>query len=119
MTKNKDSTRYYSHKQEQNVSNALGGVLTSNSGASKFSGGDVIIKDASLLIECKTSMSEKDSFSIKKEWIEKNEKEKFAIRMNNQILCFNFGPDKENYYVINEKLMKFLVNKLREEEQYI
>ena len=116
MTKNQNSTRFYSGNHEQSVCNALGGTLTSNSGASIFSGGDVTIKGASLLIECKTSMSEKNSFSIKKEWIEKNEKEKFATRMSNQALCFNFGPDKENYYVINERLMKFLVEKLKEEE---
>ena len=31
----------------------------------------------SLLIECKTCMTDKDSFSIKKDWIIKNREEKF------------------------------------------
>ena len=117
MTKNKESTRYFSHQHEVSVCKALEGQLTSNSGAATFSAGDVIQKEASLLIECKTSMSEKSSVSIKKEWLEKNEKEKFQSHLDNSCLCFNFGPDTKNYYVISEKLMKFLVEKLKEENK--
>ena len=112
MTNNKEATRYYSHKHEQSVCKALGGELTSNSGAALFSAGDVIQKDASLLIECKTTMSEKKSVSIKQEWILKNEEERFQARLDNSCICFNFGPEGKNYYIINEKLMKYLVEKL-------
>lgn len=113
---NKNSTRYYSDKHEKSVCLALGAKQQSNSGAGKFNKGDVVIPDAGMLIECKTSMSEKQSVSIKKEWIEKNKSEGFSIRMPNNAVCFNFGPETSNYYVINEKLMKFLIEKLLEEE---
>ena len=115
MTNNKEATRYYSNKQEQSVCKALGGIQTSNSGAAKFSAGDVIVKDASMLIECKCSMTEKQSISLKKEWFIKNKEEAFVTRLTNNCVCVNFGPDTDNIYCINEKLMRFLVEKLSDE----
>lgn len=112
---NKESTRYFSDLQEKSVAKALNGHPTSNSGAAKFSGGDVIQEQASLLVECKTSMSDKDSFSIKKDWIAKNKEEAFTQRMSNHCIAFNFGPNQSNYFVIDEQLMKLLVEKLIEE----
>ena len=105
-------TRYYSDLHEKSVCKALNGKLTPNSGASKFSGGDVVIKEASMLIECKCAMSEKNSVSVKKEWFEKNKNEGFSCRLPNNAVCINFGPESDNYYVINERLMKFLVEQL-------
>ena len=116
MTKNENSTRAYSDKQEKSVCKALGGEQVSNSGAGLFKKGDVIVKSASLLVECKCQMSEKESYSIKKEVILKNREEAFANRLDNNCLCFNFGPNSDNYYVISEKLMKYLVKKLNEDE---
>ena len=115
MTNNKEATRYFSNRHEQSVCKALGGVQTSNSGAAKFSAGDVIVKDASMLIECKCSMTEKQSISLKKEWFIKNKEEAFATRLTNNCVCVNFGPDTDNIYCINEKLMRFLVEKLSDE----
>lgn len=115
MTKNKESTRYYSTNHEESICKALGAKRQSNSGAGRFRKGDVIQDEASMLIEAKTTMSSKNSFSIKKEWIDKNKEEAFLIRKSNSCICFNFEPDGDNYYVINEKLMKFLIEKLSEE----
>lgn len=115
MNKNKDSTRYYSDAQEKQICKLLDAVQTSNSGAGKFKKGDVIQKDSSLLIECKTVMTNKESFSIKKDWIIKNKEEAFENRLDNSCIAFNFGPNEQNYFVIDEKLMEFLVSKLIEE----
>lgn len=115
MSKIDNTTRYFSNIQEETICKLLGAKRTPNSGGTKFSGGDAIQKDASLLIECKTCESLKKSFSIKKEWILKNKEEAFFQRLDNYCLAFNFGPTQENYFVINEKLMKFLVEKLIEE----
>ena len=112
---NKETTRYYSDLHEKSVCKALGAEQQSNSGAGLFAKGDVVNKDASLLVECKTCMSEKTSFSIKKDWLEKNKKEANEINLFNSMLCFNFGPNTENYYVISEKLAKYLVEKLTED----
>ena len=116
MTKNKSSTRYSSQTQEHRISEYLGGRVNSNSGAGRFDKSDVVIDSASMSIECKTCMSQKDSFSIKKEWIEKHSSEAFANRLENKALAFNFFfEDDEDYFVIDKKLMKFLVEKLSEE----
>lgn len=97
-------TRFYSNKQEKKVAKAVNGRQTSNSGATAFQKGDVLTKD--WLIECKTSMSEKKSFSIKEEWLEKNREEAFAMNRRYSALAFNFGPDLPNYYVLSEKVFK-------------
>lgn len=115
MTKNKEATRYFSDIQEKSVCKLLDAKQQSNSGAGKFRKGDCIQKEASMLIECKTAMTEKDSVSIKKSWINKNKEEKFSQRLSNSCLAFNFGPNQPNYFIIDEKLMRFLVDKLKEE----
>lgn len=111
MNKNKNSTRYYSDAHEKSICKALNGRQTSNSGANRFEKGDVIVADK-ILIEGKCSMSDKSSFSIKKEWLEKTEEEAFRNRLENSALCFRFSPNGKNYYVIDEKLMMILVSTL-------
>ena len=60
-------------------------------------------------------MTDKDSISVKREWDIKNKEEAFTLRNSNSCICFNFRPESENFYIIDEKLMKYLVNKLVEE----
>ena len=115
MTKNTNCTRAFSDAQEKSVCKALGAIQQSNSGAGLFNKGDCVQKEADLLIECKTSMTDKDSVSVKKEWITKNKEEAFALRLHNHCIAFNFGPNQPNYYIIDELTMKFLVDKLIEE----
>lgn len=117
MTKNEESTRYFSEKQEARVANLFCGRVVSNSGAGRFRKGDVHVPQSSLLIECKTTTSPKESFSIKKDWITKNKEEAFSNRYDNTCIAFNFGPNQPNYFVIDEKLMQFLVEKLEEENK--
>lgn len=114
MTKNENSTRYHSNIQEQYIANILGGRQQSNSGAGHFSKGDVIIKDASILIECKTQTTDKNAMSVKKEWIETVNTERKQIGLDNWSVAIKFGPSSDNYFIINEKLMKYLVEKLSE-----
>jgi len=112
--KNTSSTRYYSDAQEKSVCRALNARQQPNSGATLFSAGDVVQKDASMLIECKTCMTDQNSFSIKKDWLAKNKEEAFSLRLDNCAIAFNFGPNQPNHYIINESLMQFLVEKLIE-----
>ena len=112
---NKESTRYYSDLQEKSICKLLGAHQQSNSGAGRWRKGDCIQKEASLLIECKTVMDDKNSISIKKDWIVKNKEEKFTQKLGNSCIALNFGPNQENYFLIDEKLMKFLIEKLEEE----
>lgn len=115
MTKNTNCTRFYSAQQEEEVARVVNGTRQSNSGAGHFNKGDVINRNASILVECKCSTTNKDSFSIKKEWFEKNKQESFGARTSNQCIAFNFGPDSDSLYIIDKKLMKFLIEKLEED----
>ena len=99
-------TRFYSSRQEKAVAKAVSGKKVANSGATAFNKGDVTTD--LFLIECKTCVEEKKSFSIKKEWLKKNKEEAFEMGKSYSALVFNFGPNSENYYVIDEKLFKLL-----------
>lgn len=113
MANSKFPTRYYSSRQEKHIAKELGGKQVINSGATRFSKGDVSLED--WLIEAKTCTSEKRSFSIKREWLGKNEEEAFAMGKSYSALAFDFG-DGEQHYIISEKLFKLLVNYLNKEE---
>lgn len=106
-------TRFYSSRQEKKVAKAVGGKQVSNSGATAFNKGDVTSDN--FLIECKTCVEDKKSFSIKKEWLEKNKEEAFEMGKDYSALAFNFGPSSENYYVIDERLFKRLKEVLESE----
>ena len=103
MTSNKDSTKWFSDRQELAVARAIDGRRTPMSGASKFSKGDVVTNN--WLVECKTQTTEKKSFSIKKDWIEKATEEAFSTGKSHVAIAFNFaGEDQtQNLYVISER----------------
>lgn len=108
-------TRFYSNKQEKKVAKAVGGRQTPNSGATNFVKSDILTD--LFAIECKTSMEEKKSFSIKKEWLEKNKEEAFEMGKSYSALAFRFSPDGEDYYIIDEKLFKRLLEYIKENEE--
>ena len=115
MTNNKKSTRYYSSRQEKQVAKVAGGKVVANSGATPFNKGDV--RNEKCLFECKTSMTEKKSISIKREWLDKLEEEAFAMRKDYPVLVFNFGELTDNYYVINERTFKKFLKLMSEEDE--
>ena len=106
-------TRFYSNLQEKKVAKAVGGKKVANSGATAFNKGDVTTDN--ILIECKTCCDDKKSFSIKKEWLEKNKEEAFEMGKSHSVLVFNFGPSSENYYVIDEKTFKEFMEAINNE----
>lgn len=101
-------TRYFSTTQEQAVAKALGGKTTPNSGATPFFKGDVVAGD--FLIECKTTTVCKESFSIKREWLDAVNRERIEMRKGYCALAFQFAPQgtfssigaDNNYYVVDE-----------------
>lgn len=93
-------SRWYSSRQEKEIAKAVSGKQVANSGATTFNKGDVTTDQ--WLFEAKTKMDVTKSFSIKKEWLEKNKEEAFAMGKPYSALVFNFG-DNKNYYVIDER----------------
>ena len=105
-------TRYYSKRQEQRVAKAVGGKRQPNSGATPFYKGDVITDQ--FLIEAKTKTTDCKSFTIKEDWLLKNEEEAFAMNRDSA-LCFDFGPSaNKRYYIISERLFDLLQQCLEE-----
>lgn len=107
-------TRFFSYSQELRIAKLLDGKVNSNSGATRFSKGDVRTKN--ILIECKTSTKPIKSFSIKKEWLQKLEQEKFAMNLPYSMIAFDFG-DEEDYFIIDKKLAFKLKNYLEKENE--
>ena len=106
------NTREFSSKQEQRVAKNFGGKVVANSGATRFNKGDVKIGD--VLVECKTSVKEKDSFSIKKEWLKKNKEEAFEMGLSYSVLAIDFGSE-DDYFIIDKELFGKLLEKISEE----
>ena len=98
----KYTTRKASMLQEKRIAKAIGARCTSNSGATKFDKGDIVL-GSDWIIEAKTCMTPKKSFSIKQEWLEKLKGEMYATGKDYNALCFDFGS-KDKYYIIEENL---------------
>nr|DAH56623.1 MAG TPA: hypothetical protein [Caudoviricetes sp.] len=108
------ATRDFSDIQETAVAKALGGHRTANSGATAFSKGDVIV--GNLIIECKTKMTECNSFSVSKSWLDTLDRERIEMRKPAAALAISFDAGKSSYYVIDERLMKRLVQLVNGED---
>lgn len=103
------TTRASSTRQEKQIQKSLGGKRTSNSGATRYGRkGDIVLEDWT--IEAKTVQRHQNSFSIKKEWIEKLRQESLSNGKKYEALAFQFGPDEENFYIIDENTFKSLFN---------
>jgi hypothetical protein len=104
-------TRYYSKRQENLIAKELGGKRTPNSGATMFSKGDVVLDD--WLIEAKTKTSPSESMTIKREWLEKNAEEAFAMGKGHSALIFDFGDTHypQEYVVLTLEDFKWLLGK--------
>lgn len=106
------STREVSSIQEKKIAKSLGAKRTANSGATPFDKGDLYI-GSDWLIEAKTCMQPKKSFSIKKDWLLKMKEEQFACNKLYSSLCFDFGDNGNRYYVVEEKVFKQLIEQLK------
>jgi hypothetical protein len=103
-------TRFYSARQEAAVAVAISGKRTPNSGASPWIKSDVL--SDKFAIECKTRTKASESISIKKEWFAKQKHEAMFMNKPYSAVVFNFGPDEENHYIIDEYLFLELLNHL-------
>lgn len=102
-----------SRRQENEIARMINGKVQSNSGGTRFGGGDV--HTTSVFIEAKTPVKDKETFSIKREWLEKAREQAFEQNKTNYTLAFRFGPEQPDYFVIDKRLFKYLIEKLEEE----
>ncbi len=96
------ATRDYSNKQEKHIAKVTGGKVQSNSGGTKFGGGDV--HTDKFFIEAKTPTKNQTSFSIKKDWIEKMNEQAYEQGKHEAVLAFRFDPDMDNdLYILSQR----------------
>lgn len=67
-------------------------------------------------IECKTCEKQQKTFTIKKEWIDKNRDESLLNNKDYTAIVFNFGPDTENFAVIDMTLFNTLIKYLEDND---
>lgn len=106
-------TRSASRAQEEKVAKALGGKVQSNSGATSFQKGDVVTNR--MLIECKTVMKPQKTVSIKKEWFDKNEEERFAMKKDFSALVFDYGDNDKQYIAMDLKTFQNILDDAKQE----
>lgn len=106
------NTRKYSKIQEKRVARHQQGKVQANSGATMFHKGDVITKK--FLIECKTRIGSQNCITVKKEWLDKNREEAFAMNKDYSAIAISFGDNKD-YFIIDEKLFNLLKDFLEDE----
>lgn len=96
------NTRYYSDKQEKHIAKVTGGKVQSNSGGTKFGGGDVHTDN--FFIEAKTPTKSQTSFTIKKDWITKMREQAYEQGKEEAVLAFRFDPGIDNdLYVLSQR----------------
>lgn len=110
-------TRFYSNLQEKAVAKSIDGKQQPNSGATFFKKGDVVTDDELFLLECKTCVKDQKTFTVHEDWFIKNRQESLQEQKDYSAVVFSFGPNKENYYVIDEMLFQELLQHLREQKE--
>lgn len=95
-----ENKQVISKDQELRIAHRVGGSVQSNSGGTKFGGGDILTD--MFLIEAKTPLTPKASFSIRYDWIMKAQEQAFEQGKLSAVLAFQFMPYGNNYYILNE-----------------
>lgn len=111
-------TKKVSIEQETRVARLFGGKRTPQSGGGKWRKGDILTdnENGSFLVECKTTVTEKPSYSISKKVLDKANEERREMGKDFYALAFTFGGEHpEDYFVINAKAMKFLLSNIPQE----
>lgn len=104
MSLNKDCSK----RQETELAKQLGGSVVSGSGCGKFNNGDVEV--GNFLIECKTVTKPQTSVSVKKEWMDKIEEQRYECGKLFGALAFRFEPDGEDFIVIKSSDFRTLLD---------
>lgn len=94
-------------KQEVEIAKYTGGRFQSNSGGTKFGGGDV--HTHKFLIEAKCHIVPKKTFTIPKEWLDKAKEQSFEQGKECWALAFRFEEDGKDYFVIpKQEFLEYL-----------
>lgn len=105
-------TKKVSIAQEERVARLFNGKRTPQSGGGKWIKGDVVSND--FIVECKTSLTPSNSYSVKKSILDKINEERREMGKSFYALAFTFGDDKD-FFVIDKRTMEFFLQSLQNE----
>lgn len=88
-------------KQEIEIAKYTGGKVQSNSGGTRFGGGDVHTNK--FFIEAKCHIEEKKNFTIPKDWLIKAKEQSFEQGKENWALAIRYSEESEDYFIIPKK----------------
>jgi hypothetical protein len=109
------TTRYYSDLQEREIEQFLGLKQQVNSGATLFKKGDNY--DDYMVLDAKTQMTDKASFTMKEDWFDKIKEEAFGMGRMFSGVAFRFGPRRKDYVAVPIDIFNELYQSwLREQE---
>ena len=95
------TTRYFSDMQEKHIAKVTGGKVQSNSGGTKFGGGDV--HTDKFFIEAKTPTKAKASYTVKAQVLDKVYEQAFEQGKECGVLAFRFHPHGNDFYILSER----------------
>lgn len=102
--------------QEKEVAKLVNGEVQIASGALSHGGGDVLTEN--WFLECKTVISKKDSYSVKKSILDKMYEQSFEQQKNYSSLAFRFSPEGEDYFVVNSETFKHMMKSVNLIDKY-
>jgi len=107
--------RAIAKEQDKRVAKQLGLNIQRASGSVAGFKGDLY--DEKYLIETKTKAKQTSSFTIKRAWIDKIEKEAFQMGKDGGLLVFSFGDNKDFCVMSLEELegLLYTIDRLTEE----
>jgi len=102
----------FSRQQEKEVAKQLNGKVVTGSGNGDFNGGDVLLED--WFLECKTVISEKKSYAIKRSVLDKMMEQAFEQQKDKAALLFRFEPKGEDWVVLDIDTFENLLEEIKQ-----
>lgn len=93
--------------QEKQIAKLINGQVQPASGGTPTGGGDVLTDN--WFLECKTVISKKDSYSVKKSILDKMNEQKFEQRKDYCALAFRFEPEGRDYFIVDTDTFRHMM----------
>ena len=102
--KTENAGKIASVAQEERIAKLFRGKRTPQSGGGKWVCGDILA--GKLLIECKTTVEPKLTYSVQKAVLDKANHEAREMGKESAVLAFTIGENFEDYFVVDTKFIK-------------
>lgn len=95
-------------EQEVRIAKMFGARRSPQSGGGAWKLGDVLSTD--WLVECKTTTTPKDSYSVRKDILDKADHERAEMHKSYFALAITLGEQYDDYFVLSKKTMQGILS---------